>query len=57
MAKVVQPDGSVLTYPYATDDGLRYYDEYEISVKIGKSFVALEVTIDDWAVIQGGVEV
>lgn len=44
-------------YLYDTDEKLWYYDEYEITVTIGKDFVVIGLTIDNWTIIGGGVEV
>ena len=42
---------------YDTDEKLEYNDEYEITITIGKDFVILSVTIDNWDIISGGVVV
>lgn len=54
LAKVRDDKGNPL---YDTDDKLEYHDEYEITVRLGKDFVVLSITIDKWDTIGGGVEV
>jgi len=54
LKKVRDAEGYFL---YDTDAKLRYHDEYEITVTLGKDFVVLEITIDNWNTIGGGIEV
>jgi len=44
-------------YLYDTNEKLEYYDEYEITITLGGDFVVLSVSIDNWNVVGGGVEI
>lgn len=54
LKKVKNDKGELL---YDTDEKLEYNDEYDITMTIGPNFIMLGLTIDDWAIIGGGVEV
>ena len=44
-------------YLYDTTGKMEYQDEYEIVLTLGPDFVVLGLTINNWSVIGGGVEV
>ncbi|MCL2098153.1 MAG: FimB/Mfa2 family fimbrial subunit [Bacteroidales bacterium] len=44
-------------YLYNTNEKLEYTDEYEITMTLGKDFVILSLSINNWYIIGGGVEV
>ncbi|MDR2911800.1 MAG: FimB/Mfa2 family fimbrial subunit [Alistipes sp.] len=60
VSKVVLRDENggetVLLNPYDTDEKLRFHDEYEISIKLGKTTVAVRVGLDDWQTVGGGID-
>ena len=41
--------GETVKNPYDTDDKLRFHDEYEIWIRVGKTSIATKVGLDDWA--------
>lgn len=54
LKKVKDEQGEFL---YDTNEKLEYNDEYDVTLTLGPNFVVLGLTIDDWAIIGGGVEV
>lgn len=54
LAKVKDDAGNFL---YDTDDKLEYNDQYDIELTLGPDFVVVGLTINNWAIIDDGVEV
>lgn len=48
---IVDENGDTVRNPYNSDDKLRFNDEYEISVKFGKTTVSTKIGLDDWATV------
>jgi hypothetical protein len=55
LAKIIDPDNAG-EFLYDTDAEFEYYDEYELTVKLGKDQIQIAVGIDRWDTIGGGVE-
>lgn len=54
LLKIRDPQTGELLYD--TDAKLLFEDEYELSITLGSEFKILALTINDWAIIEGGVD-
>jgi hypothetical protein len=55
LAKIEDPDNPG-EFLYDTDAELEFYDEFELTIKLGKDNIQIAVGVDRWDTIGGGVE-